>query len=132
MDLKTIFKRFVLLDFSIFVLAFIAFFFISPEITRLEEDLNSNFSDTYFMGIGVIAIIYIIAYLINLFLLYKFKSIGKPMYLILFIIGAVLILSMGISVTEPFGYLIDGLASAVSGAILVLLYFSPIKKEFEK
>ena len=132
MDLKTIFKRFVLLDFSIFVLSFIAFFFISPEITHLEEDLNSNFSDTYFMGIGVIAIIYIIAYLINLFLLYKFKSIGKPMYLILFIIGAVLILSMGISVTEPFGYLIDGLASAVSGAILVLLYFSPIKKEFEK
>jgi hypothetical protein len=54
------------------------------------------------------------------------------MYLILFIIGAVLILSMGISVTEPFGYLIDGLASAVSGAILVFLYFTPIKKEFEK
>ena len=132
MDLKTIFKRFVLLDFSIFVLSFIAFFFISPEITHLEEDLNSNFSDTYIMGIGVIAIIYIIAYLINLFLLYKFKSIGKPMYLILFIIGAVLILSMGISVREPFGYLIDGLASAVSGAILVFLYFTPIKKEFEK
>ena len=132
MDLKTIFKRFVLLDFSIFVLSFIAFFFISPEITHLEEDLNSNFSDTYIMGIGVIAIIYIIAYLINLFLLYKFKSIGKPMYLVLFIVGALLILSMGISVSEPFIYLIDGLASAVSGAILVLLYFSPIKKEFEK
>ena len=132
MDLKTIFKRFVLLDFSIFVLSFIAFFFISPEITHLEEDLNSNFSDTYIMGIGVIAIIYIIAYLINLFLLYKFKSIGKPMYLVLFIVGALLILSMGISVSEPFIYLIDGLASAVSGAILVLLYFSPIKKEFDK
>ena len=101
-------------------------------MTHLEEDLNSNFSDTYIMGIGVIAIIYIIAYLINLFLLYEFKSIGKPMYLVLFIVGALLILSMGISVSEPFIYLIDGLASAVSGAILVLLYFSPIKKEFDK
>ena len=132
MDLKTIFKRFVLLDFSIFVLSFIAFFFISPEITHLEEDLNSNFSDTYIMGIGVIAIIYIIAYLINLFLLYKFKSIGKPMYLVLFIVGALLILSMGISVSEPFIYLIDGLSWATSGAILVFLYFTPIKKEFEE
>ena len=132
MDLKTIFKRFVLLDFSIFVLAFIAFFFISPEITRLEEDLNSNFSDTYFMGMGVIAIIYIIAYLINLFLLYKFKSIGKQIYLILFIVLLVLSLLSPPNAVDSWLYVLDGLGMANSGAILVLLYFSPIKKEFEK
>jgi len=29
-------------------------------------------------------------------------------------------------------YVLDGLGMANSGAILVLLYFTPIKKEFEK
>jgi hypothetical protein len=33
---------------------------------------------------------------------------------------------------DPWLYVIDGLGWANSGAILILLYFSPIKKEFEK
>ena len=39
---------------------------------------------------------------------------------------------MGASAQGPITYVLDGLSWATSGAILVLLYFSPIKKEFDK
>ena len=39
---------------------------------------------------------------------------------------------MGASAQSSISYIIDGLGWANSGAILSLLYFSPIKKEFDK
>ena len=80
------------------------------------------------MSIGIGLLIY----LINLFLLYKFKSIGKQLYLILFIVFMVLILLSPPSAMDPLLYTLDGLGMANSGAILVFLYFTPIKKEFDK
>ena len=84
---------------------------------------------------GILAIIAMLAlalYFLNLYLLYKFKNIGKQMYLFLFILGLVLVFLMGINASDPILYLLDGLGWACSGAILVFLYFTPIKKEFEK
>ena len=80
----------------------------------------------------VIALVFLVLYLVNLYLLYKFKNIGKQMYLFLFILGSTLVLLMGIGAYDPIFYLLDGLGWANSGAILVFLYFTPIKKEFEK
>ena len=58
--------------------------------------------------------------------------IGKPMYLVLLLVMALGSLLGGPIVYEPSDYLIDGLGWATSGAILVFLYFTPIKKEFER
>ena len=69
----------------------------------------------------------------DLYLLYKFKNIAKQMYLILFIVTIILALVSGVPyVSDMWYYVMGGLGWSVSGAILVLLYFSPIKKEFEK
>ena len=54
------------------------------------------------------------------------------MYLIVFVLSIILSLIVGVGAADPWSYVIDGLGWSVSGAILVLLYFSPIKKEFEK
>ena len=48
------------------------------------------------------------------------------------IFGVILSLLMGASAQSSISYIIDGLGWANSGAILTLLYFSPIKKEFDK
>ena len=82
--------------------------------------------------LGITALFFLAIYLVNLYLLYKFKNIGKQMYLFLFIFGSVFSLLMGINAYDPIFYLIDGLSWATSGAILVFLYFTPIKKEFEE
>ena len=128
MNLKTIFKRLILLDLSLIILIIVAVFFESKEVA----DFNMYFENDYSNALLIIFGIGLLIYLINLFLLYKFKSIGKQIYLILFIVFMVLILLSPPSAMDPLLYVLDGLGMANSGAILVFLYFTPIKKEFDK
>ena len=128
MNLKTIFKRFILLDLSLIILIIVAVFFESKEVADFNMYFENDYSNTLLIiwGIGLLI------YLINLFLLYKFKSIGKQIFLILSIVFSVFSLLAPPSAADSWLYVHDGLGMANSGAILVLLYFSPIKKEFEK
>ena len=128
MNLKTIFKRLILLDLLLFILIVVAAFYPSTEVEDFNKYFESELSNSFLIIIGVLQLIY----LINLFLLYKFKSIGKQIYFILFIVFIVLNLLLPPSAMDSWLYVLDGLGMANSGAILVLLYFSPIKKEFEK
>ena len=128
MDLKRIFKRLILLDLLLILLIVASVFFESKEVT----DFNTYFENDYSNALLIIYGIGLLIYLINLFLLYKFKSIGKQIYLILFIVILVLSLLSPPNAMDSWLYVLDGLGMANSGAILVLLYFSPIKKEFEK
>ena len=128
MNLKTIFKRLILVDLSLIILIIVAVFFESKEVA----DFNMYFENDYSNALLIIFGIGLLIYLINLFLLYKFKSIGKQIYLILFIVFMVLILLSPPSAMDPLLYVLDGLGMANSGAILVFLYFTPIKKEFDK
>ena len=130
MNLKIIFKRLILLDLSLLILMIIAVFYESEVVVAFNESVNPS-SDISNM-LDWIALIILVLFLVNLYLLYKFKSIGKQMYLFLFIIGSILSLLMGINAADPILYLLDGFGWACSGAILVFLYFTPIKKEFEK
>ena len=130
MNLKVIFKRLILLDLLLLILIFISAFFESELVIAFNESISqsNNMNDMLI----VIALVFFLLYLVNLYLLYKFKNIGKQMYLFLFILGSILLLLMGIVASDPIILLLDGLGWANSGAILVFLYFTPIKKEFEK
>ena len=130
MNLKIIFKRLILLDLLLFILMIVAVFYESEVVVAFNESVNPS-SDISNM-LDWIALIILVLFLVNLYLLYKFKSIGKQMYLFLFIISSILSLLMGINAADPIIYLLDGFGWACSGAILVFLYFTPIKKEFEK
>ena len=127
MNLKTIFKRLILLDLLVIILMVVSIFFESEEVRRFNES-SEQVSNMIFALFGILMLVY----LINLFLLYRFISIGKQMYLIVFILGTIFSLIGGATAYDPWHSVIDGLGWSVSGAILVLLYFSPIKKEFEK
>ena len=127
MNLKTIFKRLVLLDLSLFILIIVTIFFESEEVIKFTENLDEP-SNVFLTLTGI----WLLAYFVNLFLLYKFKSIGKQMYPFIYIIALVLALLGGPIASDPWTYVLDGIEMSVAGALLVLLYFSPIKKEFEK
>ena len=126
MNLKTIFKKLILLDLSLFILIIISVFFASEVVLEFNEIVPVP---DFFM---LIATIWLLAYFINLLLLYKFKSIGKQMYLFMYIIGFVLALLGGPNASDPWMYVLDGIEMSIAGALLVLLYFTPIKKEFNK
>ena len=125
MILKNTFKKFVLLDLLLLILGITSLFFENETIVSFNESVDTM-SDMY----GLVVLLFLVAYLICLFFLYKFKKVGKQLYLFLFILGVLLSLLMGDSAQGPIGYVIDGLGWANAGVILSLLYFSPIKKEF--
>ena len=127
MDLKKIFKRLILLDLSLFIVIIVTIFFESEEVIKFTENLDEP-SNVFLTLAGI----WLLAYFVNLFLLYKFKSIGKQMYPFIYIIGLVLALLGGPIASDPWTYVLDGIEMSVAGALLVLLYFSPIKKEFDK
>ena len=130
MNLKIIFKRLILIDLSLFILMIISIFYESEIVVAFNESVNPPNDITNMLG--NIALIILVIFLVNLYLLYKFKRIGKQMYLFLFIFASIFSLLMGTNAYDPIFYLLDGLGWACSGAILVFLYFTPIKKEFEK
>ena len=128
MNLKTIFKRLVLLDFLLIILVVSSIAFESAEVT----DFNKYFENDYSNSLLTVAGILYLVYIVNLFFLYKFKRIGKQIYFILWIVLIILSLLLPPFASDSWSYVIDGLSWANSGAILVLLYFTPIKKEFDK
>ena len=130
MDIEKVFKNIILLDFAALVLLFISIIMEPEEITNISESLGAGMWDEN--TIGLIFIGFLIVYLINLILLYKFVSFGKVLYSILFILGIVLPLTTGPIISSSFTYTLEWIGGATSGAILVLLYFSPIKDKFIK
>ena len=130
MDLEKVFKNIVLLDLAIFVLLFVSILIEPEEIASISESLGTGIWDEN--TIIIIFLGFLIVYLINLILLYKFISFGKVLYLILFILGIALPLTTGPVISSSFTYTLEWIGGASSGAILVLLYFSPIKDKFVK
>ena len=67
MNLKIIFKRLILLDLSILILAFISIFYESEIVVAFNESANppNDMTNT----LMVIAIIFLLFYLVNLYLL---------------------------------------------------------------
>jgi uncharacterized membrane protein len=129
MDLKIIFKRLIILDFILLIPSYLAVTYPSEIVSNFNDSVEPSVN---WVTYGIIAIIYLVIYFVNLYLLYKFKNVGKPIFLFLFIFSIILASFLGISASDPFLYIVDGLCWASSGAILVFLYFTPIKKEFEK
>jgi hypothetical protein len=130
MDLEKVFRNLILADLAILVAMVIATATEPEYITALIEQVDQGIYDT---GAGMMfALLFLVVYLVNLFMLYKYVSFGKTLYLILFGISIVLSLMAGTVVSSAFQETLAWLGGAVSGAILVLLYYSPIKSKFEK
>ena len=124
MNVEKLFKNLILLSFIILIINFFyGIFFLSSE----------SLEDQPIYIIEYVFIIFVVVYLINLFLLYKFKPIGRQLYLILTILGFVLIFFLPpeyFSSTTKIEFFFDSLGGMISGAILVLLYYSEISEKF--
>ena len=130
MDIEKVFKNIVLLDLAVIFLLIGSMIMEPEEITNISESLGTGIWDEN--TITLIFMVFLIVYLINLVLLYKFVSFGKLLYLILFILGIVLPLTTGSIISSSLTYTLEWIGGATSGGILVLLYFSPIKDKFIK
>ena len=130
MEIEKIFKNLVLIDFGVLILIVISSMYQPQEITNmydtLKDGLLSNFENiSRFVSLGLFFL-----YLITLNLLYRFISYGKQLYLFLIITGLLFNYLNGSVIYTSFGGLLDQVGGIISGAILILLYYSPIKNNF--
>lgn len=129
MNLDLIFKRLILIDVVI-ISFFIALAVFIPE-SDVVSDFNLNIPEQHNFYY-ILIFVWLIIFYISIYLLYNFKPLGKQLYLANFIFVILLDLFGGPVALDEWVYVIDSLTLALSGAILVLLYFSPLKKKFSK
>ena len=128
MKLKLIFKRLVLsnLFVSLILLA------ITLLETESSQVLDFNNSVAVNDSLMLLALVWIFAFFVSLYFIYKFKKIGRQLFFYVFVIGIIMIVFGGPIAFDAASYALDSLATAISGAIIVLSYLSPLNKEFKK
>mgnify|MGYP001166692061 FL=1 len=134
MNIERIFKNLILADFLAFIFLFAAFAFEPEEISKISDNLGTGVlgsigSDWIFFTIlgG-----FVLIYYINLILLYRFVYFAKTLFLILVVLGILLNLVSGPTVSGALAFTLELLDGGIQGAILVFLYFTPIKDKFLK
>ena len=128
MKLKLIFKRLVLsnLFVSLILLA------ITLLETESSQVLDFNNSVAVNDSLMLLALVWIFAFFVSLYFIYKFKKVGRQLFFYVFVIGIIMIVFGGPIAFDAASYALDSLATAISGAIIVLSYLSPLNKEFKK
>ena len=126
MSLIIIFKRFILINLKISLYFVISPFLIDESLKVRYFNNSIEVSDNFFY----FAMTWIIGFFISLYMLYNFKKPGKQIFLCLLIASLVLSFFSGPIASDPIFYILDGLSMAINGALLFILYYTPISKKF--
>ncbi len=131
MNLENIFKNLIKMEVLYMIFAII-YTVIFTEIEYVDPDapLIWTIQDTLGALLGVVILVYIT----NLYFLYKFKPIGKTLYVPLIIIQILI----GGFMAEPIepsmslysASLVEWIAGLITGMVIALLYFTEIKDKF--
>ena len=128
MKLTLIFKRLVLSNLFVFLIL-LAITLLETESSQVIDFNNSVAVNDSLM---LLALVWIFAFFVSLYFIYKFKKIGRQLFFYVFVIGIIMIVFGGPIAFDAASYALDSLATAISGAIIVLSYLSPLNKEFKK
>ena len=122
---EKIFKNIILTQLALMVTV-LAVVIANESGNSVEEDLS-------FSSIETISLIIGLGYFISLFMLYKFKPIGKKLFVSTFVLSIVIILFEPVDSTNytPVISALENLLCVVDGVILATLYFKSIKDKFE-
>ena len=130
--LENIFKNLLIAQILLLILIGVkvvfGFSLLSEELYLINYNLPSPIPNIY---LGALFIIILIAYFAALYLLFNFKKIGRNIFLFLIIFGTLSALFIGPTIADPIDYLLEYLLAVADGAILVFIFFSPLKNKFE-
>ena len=132
MEIEKIFRNLILFDFLILILIVISSIYKSDNFTEAYLYLDKGLLHNYGSLLRIFSLFLFFLYLLTLNLLYRFISYGKNLYLFLIISGLLLNFINGPVIYSSFEGVLDQLGGIISGAILIILYYSPIKEYFKK
>ena len=124
--LTIIFKRLILTYLLIALFFIIAPFFVSQSLKVSYFNNSVDRNNAY----NLFYIIWMIVSLVSLYLLYTFKKPGKQLFTIVFLASSALTLFGGPVASDPIYYTLEGFGLAIVGALLIMLYYTPISNKF--
>jgi len=132
MNMEKVFKNIIITKLVALIIALISAFYQSDEVSQISDNLSGGilFNDELLIVGGIIYLIYLVASLVSLYLIYKLKPSGRKLYTICFVAGLIITLMSGPIIMGPLLTALIDLNVAIDGAILVFLYFTPIKNNF--
>tara|TARA_B100001564_G_C20442419_1_gene579544 strand:- start:390 stop:782 length:393 start_codon:yes stop_codon:yes gene_type:complete len=130
MEIEKIFKNLILFDFAVLILIVITSMYQPEEIININKNINNGILSNFENFSQIISLVLFFMYLLTLNLLYRFISYGKSLYLFLILAGLILNYFSGSVIYTSLSGILDQIGGILSGAILILLYYSPIKNNF--
>ena len=130
MDLEKLFKNLILLDFIVLILIVISSIYQPKEFEDIYNFLDRGMLSNFENFNNILSLSLFLLYLLTLNLLYRFISYAKNLYLILIILGLLFNFFNGSVIFTSFSGILDQIGGMLSGAILILLFFSPISNNF--
>ena len=125
MHIEKVFKSLIISQFALLLILVIYSIFSPVNDAFIGEDII--FSSVEIALLIVVAVSYA-----NYFLLFRFKSIGKTLFIPILLVLYTLVFSMPVddgsndAITELF----DTLTITIDGMLIALLYFTDIKNKF--
>ena len=134
--MEKIFKNLVIAGVVLNVLYFVIIFAFPegylPENLQAIDDANIErlfeSESGAFVAIGYI--LFGIAIFVSYYLIYKFKKIGRTIFLILVLISFPLLFHIGSDIYHPIDSSFFYLIALTDGALMLLMYASPLKDRF--
>ena len=133
---KETFKKIVALQLvllPIYVIKGIMYpYYFAPEELKkamLMYDELQPFPDTFVL---FLLIVFILAYIISLFLLYRFNYYGRLIFLWTTVFSFIFAFSSGYYTFDSIDYFLEYLGTLITGFTIAVSYFSPISKQFKK
>ena len=135
MNIHKIFQKLIISNIILLILAIGIAIFYTP------GNYINEFNDKYYAmwandeGMLFLLLIYFIAvalHLISYYMLYKFKKNGKRIFVITLIVVNLFELFSGAYASSSVELVLSTTSYLIGGAMLALLYFSPVSKKFNK
>ena len=130
--MENIFKKLIIASVSLLVLAVLSVF-VYPDgyLPENLQAINDASDEKLYSGFGLIFLFsFLIALLVSYYLIYKFKKIGRTLFLICVLLSFPYIYLAGNYVYHPIDSMMEYLIAMIDGALLLLMYASPLKDRF--
>ena len=133
MNMEKVFKNIIITKLVALIIASISAFYQSDEVSQISDNLSGGIllNDELLIVGGIIYLVYLVVSLVSLYLIYKLKPSGRKLFIICFVAGLIITLMSGPIIMGPLLTVLIDLNVAIDGAILVFLYFTPIKNNFK-
>ena len=135
MNLETIFKRLIVCHVAVTVLALMV-----GVVAGVSEGIAEGLSGSAepeppeVDAVVALGLVYqLVLYPINVYLVYTFKRIGRPMLVVLTVAAAGLTLLTpldALHAMSPLEYVVGSVSWLMSGAVLTMMYFTELRHKF--